>query len=280
MLRDARKANGKRFVLHETARSEHRPREHDVLTDRIRPPADGTQVARPVGRERPLRDERGVVRRLHPLDAVDPEPVIPLLHPGDEGRHRVLRDERGCTGRDVLALRCGGDANHESCERLLLQMRVGIDRHHERRRHRGEGRVQRMVLALLRLEDTPVVESKALTRSVCQQGGLVGRIVVCDDDVHPTCVRELGDAFERANDRRALVPRRDDNGHGRPLTIGPVPLGGLEREFVVSRDQERKDHEPDHQTRDVGEEERDHPAHDRARSRSRAHLSTAPRPRC
>ena len=177
-------------------------------------------------RKSPLRDERGVVRRLHPLDAVDPEAVVPLLHPRDEGRHRVLCDERGRTRRDVLALRCGGNANHESCERLLLQMRVGIDRHDERRRHRCEGCVQSVVLALLRLEDASVGEAEALTRRVCEQRGVVGRVVVRDDDLDRAVVGEFSDAFERADDRRALVPRRDDDGHRRPLPFGQSPSGG------------------------------------------------------
>jgi hypothetical protein len=138
----------------------------NVLTDRIGPAADRTQVARPVGRERSLSDERSVVRGLHALHAVDPEPVVPLLHAGDEGRHRVLCDERGGARRYVLALRRGGNANHESSERLLLHMRVGIDCHDEGCRHGGESRVQCVVLALLRLEHTPVVESKALSRGV------------------------------------------------------------------------------------------------------------------
>ena len=71
-LRDDGKAERNRFVLHDPPRGEHRPGKHDVLTDRIGPSADGPQVARPVARERSLRDERGVVRRLHPFDAVDP----------------------------------------------------------------------------------------------------------------------------------------------------------------------------------------------------------------
>ena len=46
--------------------------------------------------------------------------------------------------------------------------------------------------------------------------------------------------------------------------FGPVALGRLEREFLVSRDQEREDHEADDEAGDVGEEERNHPGHDRA----------------
>ena len=70
--------------------------------------------------------------------------------------------------------------------------------------------------------------------------------------------------FERAHDRLALVPRRHDDGHRWPVAFGPVALGRLEREFLVSRDQEREDHEPDDEAGDIGEEERNHPGHDGA----------------
>ncbi len=130
-----------RLVLHQPTRPEHRPGEHDVLTDRIGPAADFAQVARPVGRKRPLRDERGVVRGLHALHSVDPEPVVPLLHARDEGLHRVLRDERGGARRYMLALRRARNANHEACERLLMQMGVSVNCHNERCRHRCKGRV-------------------------------------------------------------------------------------------------------------------------------------------
>ena len=45
---------------------------------------------------------------------------------------------------------------------------------------------------------------------------------------------------------------------------GQSPSGGSSGSSWISRDQEGEDHEPDHEARDVGEEERDHPAHHRA----------------
>ena len=143
-------------------------------------------------------------------------------------------------------------------------MRVGVNCHNERCRHGCKGCVQCVVFALLGLENTPVVESKAITRRVGKERGVVGRVVVRDDDLNPTCICGLGDVFERADDRLALVPRRHEDRHRRPLAFGPVALGRIEREFLVARDQEREDHEADHQARDVGEEDRDHPAHDGA----------------
>ena len=251
-----------RLVLHESPRPEHRPGEDDVLTDRIGPAADCTQVARPVGRERSLSDERSVVRGLHTLHAVDPESVVPLLHAGDERRHRVFCDERGGARRYVLALRCAGNANHESCERLLLHMRVGMTV------TTGVVTVARAAFSAWCLpcfaSKPSVVESEALTRRVREQRGVVGRVVVRDDDLHPTLVGEFSDVFERADDRLALVPRRHEDRHRRPLAFGPVTLGRREREFLVARYQEREDHEPDHQAGDIGEEERNHPAHDGA----------------
>lgn len=263
-LGDDREAERDRLVLHQSPRRQHRPGEHDVLTDRIGPPADRTQVARPVHGECALSDERRVIRGLHALHAVDPEAVVPLLHPGDEGRHRVFRDKRGGARRYVLPLWRAGDANHESCERLRVQMRVGIDCHHERRRDGGEGCVQCVVLALLRFKDTSVVESKALTRCVCKLGCVVGRVVVGDDDFNLALVGEVGDVFQSALDSFAFVPRGDEDRHRWPLAFGPVALRRIEREFLVARNQEREDHEADDEAGDVSEEERNHPAHDGA----------------
>ena len=65
---------------------------------------------------------------------------------------------------------------------------VGINRHHERRRHRLKGGVQGVVLALLRLEDASVAEGEASTRRVRQRRGVVCRVVVGDDDFEWTWV--------------------------------------------------------------------------------------------
>ena len=65
---------------------------------------------------------------------------------------------------------------------------VGIDRHHQRCRHGREGRIERVVLTLLRLENTSVVKPEASTRRVRERRGVVGRVVVGDDDLHPTRV--------------------------------------------------------------------------------------------
>ena len=161
-------------------------------------------------------------------------------------------------------MRLAGHASHEPGKRLPVQMGVGIDRHDERRRHCREGCVQCVVLALLLFEDTSVVESKALTRRVCKERSVVGRVVVGDDDLHSALVREFGDVFQRAHDRLALVPSRHDDGHRRPLAFRPLTIRRLKREFLVPRDQEREDHEADDEAGDVGEEDGDHPAHDRA----------------
>ena len=102
------KASATRLVLHDAARVHQRPGEHDVLADRVGPAADGAEVVGPVGRERALRDERAVVGGLHALDAVDPEPVVPALHPGEEVGVGVLGDERAGAGADVLVLGAAG----------------------------------------------------------------------------------------------------------------------------------------------------------------------------
>ena len=164
-LGDDGEAECDRLILYEPACREHGPGEHDVLADRIGPATDGAQVTRAVGGERALSDERGVVRRLHALHTVDPQSVVPLLHACNEGRKRVLGDEGACTGADVLALRRARHASYEPRERLLLQERVGIDRHHQRCRHRLQGGVESVVLALSFLEDPSVRERKASARA-------------------------------------------------------------------------------------------------------------------
>ena len=173
LVGDDREAEGDRLVLDESACREHCPGEHDVFADRVGPAADGAKVARAVGGERALGDERGVVRGLHPLDAVDPEPVVPLLHPGDEAAQWIRGDEGTCASADVLALRCARHARDEPGERLLLQEGVGVDRHHERCGHGRERGIEGVVFALPFLEDTAVGARQASTRRVRQQGGVV-----------------------------------------------------------------------------------------------------------
>ena len=104
MLGDDGEAKRDRLVLDEPTCRQHRPGEHDVFADRIRPAADGTEVTCSVGRERALCHEGGVVGGLHALHAVDPQPVVPLLHPGDERRQRILGDECRRARANMLAL--------------------------------------------------------------------------------------------------------------------------------------------------------------------------------
>jgi hypothetical protein len=102
--------------------------------------------------------ERRVIGGLHPLHAVDPEPVVPLLHPRHEAGQRVLGDQRSGTGADVLPLRLGRQAGDEVRQRLALQQGVRVDRDGDRGRHGLERRVERLVFAGLLLDDPPIVE--------------------------------------------------------------------------------------------------------------------------
>ena len=88
----------------------------------------------------------------------------------------------------MLALRFVRQANHESCNRLRLQMGVRIHRDHERCRHGREGGIERVVLALVHLENASVVEPQASTRCVCEACSVVRRVVVRDDDLDPARV--------------------------------------------------------------------------------------------
>jgi len=67
-------------------------------------------------------------------------------------------------------------------------MGVGINRHHERCRHRRECRVESVVLPLIRLKDASVLEAQTCARSVREPGGVVCRVVVGDDDLHSACI--------------------------------------------------------------------------------------------
>ena len=137
-----------RLVLDDPAGVHQRPGEDDVLADRVRPAADRAHVLDPVSGERPLGDQRAVVRGLHALDAVDPEPVVPALHPAEQvvrrrSRRPALRRTRRRAGP------AGGwrraPIRYVSASRM--QERVGVDGHDERCRHALERPVQRAVLA-------------------------------------------------------------------------------------------------------------------------------------
>ena len=244
---------------------QHRPGEHDVLADRIRPAADGTEVTRPVGRERALGDERGVVGRLHALDAVDPESVVPLLHPGDERRQRILGDERGCAGADVLALRrarqrerrvASATADAEGCRHRPSPRAVSSPSRGQR-----SGRGACPVLPRRRVgsgtggEHPPRPPAARCRRSSCcrrrrlrDDRGMRGR----------RCVRACGRSPALSFHAATTIVT---GGHS---PSGQSPLGGSSGSSSVARDQEREDHEPDDQAGDVGEEDRDHPGHDGA----------------
>jgi hypothetical protein len=150
------------FVLHYAARLHQRPGQHDVLADRIGPSADCAQVIGPVGRERALCDERAVVRRLHPLYPVDPEPVIPTLHPGEQVGLGVLNHERTGARADVLLLRAARNASDQVRERLRVKQGVRIHGDHQRCHHTLKGGVERPVLAGRRFEHPPVLQAVSL----------------------------------------------------------------------------------------------------------------------
>ena len=258
-----REAEGGGLVLHDPAREHQGPRQHDVLADRVGPSAHGAQVICPVGGERPLRDERRVVRGLHALDAVDAQPVVPALHPGEEVGRRVPGHERSRAGGHVLALGTAGDPRDQARHRIRVQERVRVDGHDQRGGHVRECGVQRGVLAGDALEQPPVVEAQPLRRLRRELGRPVGRVVVGQHDLERAGIGEAGDPLERRNDCRLLVPRRDDQRDRGPLPRRPGTRRRTERRRAIARGQQRERQEADQHARDVGEHQRDHPRHDR-----------------
>jgi len=62
-------------VLHQS------PGHHDVLADRVRPPADPPDLSGQIERESALGHQRRLVQTLHPPHRSYAEVVVPLLHP-------------------------------------------------------------------------------------------------------------------------------------------------------------------------------------------------------
>ena len=176
----------------------------------------------------------------------------------------VLGDQRPGARAHVLVLRPRGHARDQVGERLGVQQRVGVDRHHDRRRHVDERRVERVVLAGLGLEAAPIVEPQPRSRGRAELGGPVRRVVVGQHDRERARILGRRDVVERRLDRRLLVVRRHDHGHRRPLAGRPRARGRVERRRPVAREEQRHAQEADHHARDVREQHRDHPRHDRA----------------
>ena len=226
------------------------------------PPTAWTSFC-PVGGEGALGDEGAVVGGLHPLDAVDAEPVVPLLHPGQEVGVLVLNDDGAGTGAHVLILRILGHPGDEVLQGVGVEVGVGVEGDHQRRLDRLEHPVEGVELARLRLEHPPIVEAQPRRRRLGELGGAVGRVVVRQHHLDGTQIRRRGESLQRRLDRVLLVPRRDHDRHRRPLAGRPRPSRRVELEAVIRSHDQRRCHEPDHQPRDVRQEQRDHPRHHR-----------------
>ena len=252
------------LVLNQAARVDQRPGEDDVLADRIGPAADRSDVLGPVRRERALGDQRAVVGGLGPLDAVDPQPVVPSLHAGEEVLGCVRGDQGAGTGAHVLVLRPARHARDQVHDRCRVRHGVGVDGHHDRRGDVDQRRVERVMLAGHRLEAPPVFEPEAACRSLGQLRRPVGRVVVGQDDRQRAGVAASGDAVEGPLDRVLLVVGRDDHRYRRPLAGRPRTRGRSEGRRAVAGEDQREAHEADHERRDVRHQDRDHPRHHRA----------------
>ena len=119
------------------------------------------------------------------------------------------------------------------------------------------------MLSRLGLKDAPVVKPEPLCSFGGQIGGLVARVVIGEYNFDPTLIRKPGDPFKGWDDPVLLVVGRDHDSHRRPTTLMPIPRWSSQRYLPVAGDQKGEHHEPDHQTGDIGKEDRDHPRHHR-----------------
>ncbi len=170
-----------RLVLDQPAGSHHRPGEDDVLADRVRPAPHRANVVRPVRGEGALGDEGAVVGRLHSLDPVDPEPVVPALHPGQQVARGVLDDQGARAGADMLPSGFAHQPADQIPQSLWVQKGVGVDGDHDRGLDALQRSVQRPPLSRFRLEDAPQLQPAAPRRLLGDLGGAVGRVVVGED---------------------------------------------------------------------------------------------------
>jgi hypothetical protein len=111
------------------------------------------------------------------------------------------------------------------------------------------------MLARASLEDAAISEPQSGGCGIGELRRLVRRVVVGEHHLDVARVGQGGDCLERRHDRVFLVVCGDDDGDSRPL--------GHLRRLAIARDHESRRHEPDHKAGNVGEEDRDHPRHDR-----------------
>ena len=188
-------------------------------------PPDRAEVLGPVGGERPLRHERAVVAGLHALHAVDPEPVVPLLHPRQQIRPRVLRNERAGACTDVLALRRARNPGDEIGQCLTMQHRVGVDADHERRLDLFSAVLSAKCLPCFASNTRRYSQPSRPAASAARFGRSVRGVVVRQDHLDRSLLGDPGDSFESRDDRLLLVQRRDQNRHRGPLARGQRPPG-------------------------------------------------------
>ncbi len=100
----------------------------------------------------------------------------------------------------MLVLRARGDAGDEVAQRVALEVGVGIERDDDRCLDFVEGAVERSPLALLGLENAPVVEPEACSHLLGALRRSVARVVVGEDDREFALVAQLAQTLERARD--------------------------------------------------------------------------------
>ena len=208
------------------------------------------------GRTPPAR--RGpCCRPPHALDAPFRAGPSHCCRSGDEHRHRFSARSAPRARRHTHPA-VPREANNESDPGLRIH-EVRIDCH-------DDGVV--IFSGLVRHRSSPVSASKTHrslnangTGSVSQQHGVVGDFLSRDDFERPRV--PSSPIFSRRAATAGLV-RRHHGRHRPPLTPAPVASRASSAKLLVARDQEREDHEPDDESGNVGEEDRDHPGHDRA----------------
>ena len=161
---------------------------------------------------------------------------------------------------DPAAIRHPG---HEISQRVWVEVGVGVHRHDERRLDRVEHAVEGVELARFGLEYAAIVEPQSRRRPPRPRSAVRSVELL---SASTTCIRP-GTSFRRAA-RASLrsptprsTPRRPPSrlATPRPAT---APAAGHAQARDRAHDQGRC-HEPDHQPRDVRQEQWDHPRHHR-----------------
>ena len=128
-------------VTDSPAACKHRPSEHDIFADAFDPTTDLFQCFTLVNRKSALGHQRTLIQRLHALDGCDAMEVVPFLRFGDPARARIAHEHRA--GNCLGAGRISHIALDQVAQRVLVQVRIGVERDDEIEPSLSQATVQR-----------------------------------------------------------------------------------------------------------------------------------------